>query len=376
MKKTLLFLIILLTIIIFPKANAKIVKIHDEEITSFNETLEGKIYRIGTPIKVNNIEYHVDYREGPGWFLGEFSSFNTEENNRYIGYDTYGSNMSEHSKYWKIDEIEYYSSYTYIKLIRISANYRKCQIEQMEIGDICYTGAEVPKTFFSEINYVDSEGQELGKIRLMSNSPTTFIGYTETDSLEDVAKAWKLKDQMFYGGSLLVLTFEPVEATEIRDAAFSLTCDKEKINYKDKTTCHINANNYFITDEEITINLEEKDDLELIKLIPSNYFSVENNNNTITVTPKYFSDTQENVELFSFEVQAKKEKNEIDNVMISNISYYSGETYTDLKTTINIENKNYLTSNPLTANPTLFKIILVSAFLISCTTLLIKRESV
>ena len=202
-----------------------------------------------------------------------------------------------------------------------------------------------------------------------------FFKVDQEEAKENV-KVWKLKSIDSYGGSYLGVTFEETEEQSNDKVDFALTCDKDKINYKEKTICHLNAKNYMITGDTISIELNEKDDLELLRLIPTEYFSVENGNNVIKINPKYISTERGNFELLSFEVRAKNEKNEIDNISISNISYYNGETYTNLKTTINIENRTFLTSNPLTANPTLFKVLLVSAFLIACTTLVLKRESV
>ena len=377
-RKNIIFILLLFLVITIyaPKVNAEMIKIYDEEITEISEELEGKIFKYGTPINVGGFAYKIEYRNIN--YLTEF--INTSYNSstpKYIGYNTENIKIDDYSMYWVVDHANQTGSFFEITLYPAQTNYNICNIDSMSIGDNCDFGMLAETMYWGNIIYIDKNGQDLGMAEYNPfDSKFPYIGYTDNESLKDESEVWKLVEKNIYGGSAIRAVFEPTDEKMEDPPEFTLTCDKNTINYKDKTICHLKAKNYLITGDVISIALNEKDDLELLRLIPSQYFSVENNNNIIKINPKYISTEKGNFELLSFEVQARYETNEIDNISISNISYYNGETYTNLKTTINIENNNFLSSNPLTANPTLFKVLLVSAFLIACTTLLLKRESV
>lgn len=380
MKKEKRLLMILILFFAFfittPKVNAEMIKIYDEEITEIKEELEGRIYKYGTPINLGNLEYTVNYRD-----INNIASYTNTSSNasipKYIGYNTNERDLKNYSMYWEIYRVNASSSVFELNLTPAITNFNICDITDLSIGDTCTTRSISSVDRWVEIKYQDKDGQDLGsEIADPYENLYPYIGYINDELAKENVKVWKLKSIDSYGGSYLGVTFEETEEQSNDKVDFTLTCDKDKINYKEKTICHLNAKNYMITGDTISIALNEKDDLELLRLIPTEYFSVENDNNIIKINPKYISTERGDFELLSFEVQARYETNEIDNISISNISYYNGETYTNLKTTINIENRTFLTSNPLTANPTLFKILLVSAFLIACTTLVLKRESV
>lgn len=380
MKKRIL-LITLLVILLLPFiTNAKMVRIYDEPITEYNENLKGRIYKYGTPISFGNLPYNLEYYYNYYNHVTDYTFYNNSgSQNAYIGSNDDNENLSNYTSYWRIVDAKNYSSYIEIKIMSYLGSKSNCILENIEEGDLCYKDMKFDSDWAVKIHYYDKDNNEIGtkyySPRRNDGYEEVLIGYNDYGEKIENINTWEYNGIISYT-SMLDIVFKETDAIETRNEEFTLKCDKDKINYKDKTTCHVKANNYQISIDPITVTLEEKDDLELLDLIPSEYFSVENNDNRITITPKYISTTQENVELFSFKVKAKKEKNEIDNVTISNIQYYQDKTYDDLNTTINIENRTFLTSNPLTANPTLFKILLVSSFLIACTTLVLKRESV
>ncbi len=385
--KSILFLTILALMVIIPmilpESEAKLIKINENTITKIDENLEGKIYKYGTPIEVD-VEYYIKYYSSDGEELASMSNYPTSPSPySYVGGTYYSVDLSTISQYWKITNIYSNCSLSGIEIemkpVKIEKfNDKECNLDNIEIGSICKHNSEIISEMekIGIIEYLDKNNQKIGQTNNIYTSATTKtnIGYIQGESLIDITNAWELVD--IDEGSVTFYTFKPTDSIKDGDVEFSLNCDKEKINYQEKTTCHINVKNYIITQDEIILELKNQEDLNITKIIQNDIFKVTNNNNNMTINSNYFSTTPEDVELFSFEVQAKKDKNEVNNIEIQNIQYYKNETYNNIKTTIEINNTSPK-NNPLTQNQTIIiKIILIITGLLISTSLLLKKKSV
>ena len=378
----LLIIVVLLMIIIptiIPTSSAKIIKVNEETITEIDESLVGKVYKYGTLVDVDSnlvLIYNNVFNE----YIAEFLYDSYYQDSSFIGENSMSVNLYDISQYWKIIDLSYASGSPIIILrpVSISNTNKVCNLALLEIGDVCEHDDLIASQYHSRIVYLNKDGDVIDHLShyydpvLPSN---LYIGYGLSGSLYDTAKIWKLVDVNF--GSLSIFYFEPVDSISDGELEFILNCDKETINYKEKNICHFSVKNYKITQDPITLELKGKDDLKIGKITPNEYFKVTNNNNVITITTNYYSDTPESLELFSFEVEAVKANNKDNNIEIENIKYYNNQSYNNIQTTVKIKSNLPLINNPLTKNQkNMLIIILISLLLVGLSKILLKKKGV
>ena len=384
--KNILFLMVFALAIVIPltlpKSLAKIIKTTSTPITNFNQLELGKIYTDGTAIQLENSYIEIFYYDMTGKEIGyyEYDSDNQTPPVPYVG-------LSEDGEmdyiYWEVTEAEIYSSNSgFISFKAIENKINDCNLETFEIGDICMHNAKASSNYGANVIYVDKNDNDLGSMSIppQNDGDQKRIGYASVNnndvSLEDTTKIWEVKDifndsSTYYWSNVV---FKPYENNQ--ELTFELVCDSHKIKYNEKTTCHLLVKNYLMTTDPITVELDNKEDLIINSISPQRYFNAENNNGKITVTTDYFSTTPESLELFSFEVQAKKETNKTNNIEIKNITYYNGNEYPEqLRDTIEISNSSILPNNPVTSNP-LVKILIIALLVLGSTKLLLRKKNV
>lgn len=379
----LLIIVVLLMIIIptiIPTSSAKIIKVNEDAITEIDESLVGKVYKYGTLVDVDS-NLMLIYNNVFNKNLAEFLYDSYYQDSSFIGENNSMSvNLYDISQYWKIIDLSYGSGSPIITLrpVSISNTNKVCNLDLLEIGDVCEHDDLIATQYNSQIVYLNKDGDEIDRLPHYYDpvlSSNLYIGYGLSDSLYDTAKIWKLVDVNF--GSLSNFYFEPVDSISDGELEFILNCDKETINYKEKNICHFSVKNYKITQDPITLELKGKDDLKIGKITPNEYFKVTNNNNVITITTNYYSDTPESLELFSFEVEAVKTNNKDNNIEIENIKYYNNQSYNNIQTTVKIKSNLPLINNPLTKNQkNMLIIILISLLLVGLSKILLKKKGV
>ena len=289
----LLIIVVLLMIIIptiIPTSSAKIIKVNEDAITEIDESLVGKVYKYGTLVDVDSnlmLIYNNVFNKNIAEFLYDSyyqdSSFIGENNSMSVNL-SYGSG----------------SPIITLRPVSISNTNKVCNLDLLEIGDVCEHDDLIVSQYHSQIVYLNKDGDVIDHLPHYYDpvlSSNLYIGYGLSDSLYDTAKIWKLVDVNY--GSLSIFYFEPTDSISDGELEFILDCDKETINYKEKNICHFSVKNYKITQDPITLELKGKDDLKIGKITPNEYFKVTNNNNVITITTNYYSDTPESLELFS-----------------------------------------------------------------------------
>ena len=236
-------------------------------------------------------------------------------------------------------------------------------------------------------DYVDEHYYKSGDIIKMeiNHGLNTSIGYYVLDNQEHIIESggfiWEIpglirlpqidgKDVYWINHIIMsggiynypTLNFIPFEYTEPK---IELKCDKDKINYGEKTKCEVCIECTHVLNK-LEFSMNQKD-LKFSNFIFSNGITNTGNNNSIKLNITDNNICSEKKTIMTFDVESTKDTNYLDKIALKNLTYTDEiltGNYNDLDSNLNIISTNNIISNPKTGTRMIFIIIPIIILLI------------
>ena len=167
--------------------------------------------------------------------------------------------------------------------------------------------------------------------------------------------------------------FTPIDYTEPK---IELKCDKDKINYGEKTNCEVCIECTHVLNK-LEFSMNQKD-LKFTNYSFSNGITNTGNNNSIKLNITDNNICNEKKTIMTFEVEGTKDSTYLDNISLNNIEYIDEvltAKYDDLDSDLNIVSTKPL-KNPETGIRTLFIIMPILILLVVSGLNILRRKKV
>lgn len=156
--------------------------------------------------------------------------------------------------------------------------------------------------------------------------------------------------------------FTPIDYTEPK---IELKCDKDKINYGEKTKCEVSIECTHVLNK-LEFSMNQKD-LKFTNYSFSNGITNTGNNNSIKLNITDNNICNEKKTIMTFDVEGTKNSTYLDKLSLNDIEYTDElltAKYNDLDSNLNIISTNNIISNPKTGTRIMFIIIPIIILLI------------